>query len=70
MYLSLKLILLVFLSTCFNFDSNKRLLESKKKTQIANTIKCGDLLSRYAIKPAKLSFVKESTFLYLYKDIF
>lgn len=55
MYLSLKLILLVFLSTCFN--SNKHLLESKKKTQIANTIKCGDLLSRYAKKPAKLSFV-------------
>jgi hypothetical protein len=57
MYISIKLIVLAFLSTCLNFGSNETFLENKKETQNLTAIKCGDLFSRYAEKPAKLSFV-------------
>lgn len=57
MNFSINLIILVFLTSCLNFTSNEGALEWKKEAQELTVIKCGDLLSRYAEKPAKLSFV-------------
>lgn len=57
MNFSINLIILTFLTSCLNFTSNELPLEWKKEAQQLTVIKCGDLLSRYAEKPAKLSFV-------------
>jgi hypothetical protein len=57
MYISIKLIVLTFLASCLNFTSNEVSLECKKEVQKSTLIKCGDLLSIYGEKPAKLSFV-------------
>lgn len=57
MYLYIKLILLILLTSCLSFGSNKLLSEYQKGNRISTPIECGDLLTRYAKKLAKLSFV-------------
>lgn len=57
MYLFIKLVTLTLLAFCWNPTSNELALERQKVTQAVASIKCGDLLSRYAKKPAKLNFV-------------
>lgn len=57
MYLSIKLIVLGFVASWANFGSNEIISEYKQVNQELSPIKCGDLFSRYAEKPAKLSFV-------------
>lgn len=57
MYLPIKVIVLAFLVSSLNVHSNEVTLNYPKVAEQSKPIECGDLLSRYAEKPAKLNFL-------------